>query len=618
MIEISDADIHSVQSLLNVEFDERRIFSIKNFTDVQACPGSGKTTMVAAKLLIMAKKWKHSYRGICVLTHTNVAKREIIEQLNKSNDGDKLLSYPHFIGTIQEFVNKFLAIPYLRSNGFNINAIDDDTCLEKGWRYLNATTRSYLERKRITSLSGLEFKFSQGELTLSVPGFTQKSTSNSYNDLTSAKDRLMSEGCFFYREMYAFAKSYLVCNSLIEKSIRSRFPIVLVDEMQDTQKFQDELLNDIFKCEEVKLQRFGDPDQAIYSGDDEENDTYNKVNLEKIDNSHRFDQSIALLAKRLSYNRLELSSNIEAPPQSSHTIFLVDEHSRNSVLQKFAELCAIRVPRECSKPIKTVGAVGLRKDDGLSICNYVDSYDKGYSKDIFKSSKLICYFYESKKFIHIHESYRLILDGVAKCGLVSQSKLKIKDESECRYTPTSIRRYLKATNQQVRFNILINRLLKNDFDNDAWAVFTNELKAIFKLNVTDELDVFFSFENPVVYIEDTTSPNVIHFNIGGRIIKNEVATIHSVKGETHAATLVLETKHHQFDIEQLIDYILGETTRSPTGARKIKFMKQLYVAFSRPKHLLCIAMDKGRFPAEHAGKLEYAGWRIVDLTIVNA
>lgn len=611
MIEISDDDINQVESLLEVEFDEIRRQAIKSFDDIQACPGSGKTTMVAAKLLIIARKWKLNHQGVCVLTHTNVAKKEIIDRLKQSSYGERLLSHPHFIGTIQEFVNKFLAIPYLRSSGLHINTIDDEVCNKKGWHLLKWKTKSYLERNRITSLQGMEYKLINGELKHDVPGFKKTSTSDSYQDLIRTKQKLIQKGYFFYGEMYAFAKHYLLCNPEIINAVRSRFPIVLVDEMQDTQKFQDELLNDIFQNKNVKLQRFGDPDQAIYSGEAEENQTYNHQVLEKIENTHRFDNSIALLSKKLSVNQINLSSNIEIPDETSHTIFLVDDDSRNNVFLQFAELCAKAIPSDCTKPIKTVGAIGLRKDDGLTISHYLDSYDKGYSTASFKPSKLIHYFYESKKLESNYEAYRLIIEGITKSGQISNSELEFSDGSKSWYSPSSIRKYLKDSAKQVNFNQIIRSLILTDIDKPNWEQSINSIVGIFSLNDTD----FLNFDDTTERIDNTINPNEVVCEINGRVIKNEVATIHSVKGETHAATLVLETKHHEFDISKLIDYILGENTTKPTGVRKPKFMKQLYVAFSRPKHLLCVAMDKSRFPQAHINKDNYAGWKIVDLTL---
>ncbi|WP_305810346.1 UvrD-helicase domain-containing protein [Photobacterium kishitanii] len=333
MIEINDTDITMIERDLGVKFDATRKQIIKTFNDVQACPGSGKTTMVAAKLLIIAKKWKQTHQGVCVLTHTNVAKGEITDLLKRSIDGQKLLSYPHFIGTIQEFVNKFLAIPYLRSMDYTVNQVDDEICCTKGWHILSRGTRSYLERNHISSLQDLQYQFIDGELILSVPGFKRTSTSPSYQNLESVKHSLISNGYFYYHEMYAFARKYILNNSSIKGSLQSRFPVIFVDEMQDTQRFQDELLNDIFQHDSVSFQRFGDPDQAIYSGGEEGNQTYNQVTLEKVEDSHRFNHSVALLAKNLSYNRINLNSDTAAPEQTLHTIFLVDENSRSNVFR---------------------------------------------------------------------------------------------------------------------------------------------------------------------------------------------------------------------------------------------------------------------------------------------
>ncbi|KAA6344158.1 hypothetical protein EZS27_008207, partial [termite gut metagenome] len=67
-------------------------------------------------------------------------------------------------------------------------------------------------------------------------------------------------------------------------------------------------------------------------------------------------------------------------------------------------------------------------------------------------------------------------------------------------------------------------------------------------------------------------------------IKVEIDTIHGVKGETHDATLVLETQNKYKDIT----FSLKTNTINPT---KIKFRKQLYVATTRAKSLLCVAVE---------------------------
>ena len=115
-IEITDEDIQYAENILLPQgktFDNERRNFIRNLStiDLQAVPGSGKTTALLAKLLILETKLPLSDgSGILVLSHTNAAVDEIKERIHQYCP--KLFRYPHFIGTIQSFVNEFLAIPY--------------------------------------------------------------------------------------------------------------------------------------------------------------------------------------------------------------------------------------------------------------------------------------------------------------------------------------------------------------------------------------------------------------------------------------------------------------------------------------------------------------------------
>src|SRR5258708_5457574 len=102
--------------------------------DVAACPGSGKTTLLVTKLEILAEKWQLRTRGICVLSHTNVARSEIETSLGSTTTGQQLLSYPHYIGTIHGFVNEFLALPILRSQGLTGTQFSTEISGLKIWK----------------------------------------------------------------------------------------------------------------------------------------------------------------------------------------------------------------------------------------------------------------------------------------------------------------------------------------------------------------------------------------------------------------------------------------------------------------------------------------------------
>ena len=109
-------------------FDDQRVSIIKENSScyVQACPGSGKTTALLAKLIILANKMPLlEGKGVCVLTHTNVAIDEIKAKLGPK--ADILFKYPNFFGTIQTFLHKFVTAAALHYfYGSQITYVDDD------------------------------------------------------------------------------------------------------------------------------------------------------------------------------------------------------------------------------------------------------------------------------------------------------------------------------------------------------------------------------------------------------------------------------------------------------------------------------------------------------------
>lgn len=68
------ADLVILAKDLNFGDVERRNALLENGSrDFNAVPGSGKTSLLAAKLLLLAKKWPHARRGICVLMRARLS-----------------------------------------------------------------------------------------------------------------------------------------------------------------------------------------------------------------------------------------------------------------------------------------------------------------------------------------------------------------------------------------------------------------------------------------------------------------------------------------------------------------------------------------------------------------
>jgi hypothetical protein len=98
-----------------------------------------------------------------------------------------------------------------------------------------------------------------------------------------------------------------------------------------------------------------------------------------------------------------------------------------------------------------------------------------------------------------------------------------------------------------------------------------------------------------------------------------VQTVHSVKGETHTATLYLETYYHRdghgvnaksYESHRLVEQFKGTQLTGNEKDRVKKSARMVYVGFSRPTHLLCFAVHKKRFNRETFDNI----WKIHDLS----
>ena len=480
--------------------DEERISVLEamHSIDVQACPGSGKTTLIAAKLILLAKKWPLQHQGICVLSHTNVAKNEIIHRLkySKTLEAQRLLSYPHFIGTIQEFVNRFLALPAVRNSGNNIKFLEGEDgvkeVMQSGEKLNSIYSSLYYKCGGTGSpwplnraiydqimqyLGSLFWLNSDRDLAFYGPygnliTYKNDLTKKVFPKLKSLKEAIEGKGNYQYRDMFVFADLLLSQNNALKSAVCSRFPYVFLDEMQDTQKFQDELLCSIFPLNEPSsiVQRFGDPDQAIFHGigsSEKPNESFNGKSADNMDvvvhKSHRFDDGLAGKIKPFSFNEIPLETELsevslavrsESHAQDvdfEHTIIVFNDDTRASVIPFFAEIVSNQFSDHKKNSdqfsVKIVGAVGNEIDppaDQLKIGHYWSGYDKKKSKTNFEEESFIeaVHYCRNSSPIDWADSYKLTVD----CTLKFLRMADIRDEQGRYFSISSLREWLKNKN----------------------------------------------------------------------------------------------------------------------------------------------------------------------------
>jgi hypothetical protein len=263
-------------------------------------------------------------------------------------------------------------------------------------------------------------------------------------------------------------------------------------------------------------------------------------------------------------------------------------------------------------PIKAVGGVGKTKPEGLTVKHYFPNFEKSNSRQNFKPAKLIEYFRKAQKISTCNaDGYKVVLEGIRR----------LLDIAGYEYISLpQLKGMLKEFPNHNEINQKIIDIQRSDLNGShGWDNNIRDLLTVLDLSVEPTVVTdFISYVAPSATADDEfVSTNMFVEKVNGRDICIEVDTIHSVKGETHSATLLLETKFHEYDVHQMLDYIIGVNNKRPTGVRKPKFMKQLYVAMTRPKHLIGIAIDISRFPEVKRAIAIANGWNVVDLTEGN-
>lgn len=90
-----------------------------------------------------------------------------------------------------------------------------------------------------------------------------------------------------------------------------------------------------------------------------------------------------------------------------------------------------------------------------------------------------------------------------------------------------------------------------------------------------------------------------------------IDTVHGVKGETHDATLYLETeKSRSSDIRRILPY-LGVGKKGSQAISEYS-RKCVYVGMSRPRKLLCLAV---RAETYEEGKKVFQTWKVIDCRV---
>lgn len=598
-------------------------------TDVNAAPGSGKTTVLAAKLLLLARKWPFVRRGICVISHTNVARQEIQRRVGSTIEGARLLAYPHFVGTIHGFIDRFLALPALRSLALSVDVIDDEVFANRAIALAmkSPSLRGWAQKDDGVKLMVGGLVYRGPDLVLDTEeGTLPKTTARTYPLLKDIKLQLTKAGVFRYADMFAFAEHLLAESPSMKERVSRRFPLVYIDEMQDTSLEQEALLSRLFD-DSVVVQRFGDVNQRILGGGDDSIKLGFPVDAAlPISTSKRFGPAIAAAVScvRVGGTAVIGSAQDVHPPMlltyTTERVGDVVELFGHRVLDRFDD---------ATLHLRPVKAICTRKQGdaktqvpGRTLLDYWPAYVQQPKGGGGRSDRI----------------WALLSRPIEPCvsGISMQSRA-----ADAKRAAVLVLRAAKSPHiEGVRNGSQLVRWVA-DAGQDATAVLQlcralalSPASGVTEVGRSQAIDLFYQYLGPLLpdgmtaagfralsvfappdkQPQDAVAQRLCRVTREGRRVEVEIGTVASMKGETHLATLVLESLGHpsrRFDLAEALPIIAGLKVRDCRMKEGIlSQFRSLYVGMSRPTSFLCLAVNQERVSADCVAALQERGWSV--------
>lgn len=646
-INITNDDIRYAENILlpaGKEFDEERRTIIRNFEtiDLQAVPGSGKTTALLAKLVVLERNLPFSNgSGILVISHTNAAIDEIKDKIQRHCP--KLFSYPNFVGTIQSFVDEFLAIPFysvqFKKKPIRIDSeIFDEIATNRFNNLPSSPPKTWLMRQHDPESLFKSLRFDVDlNLLKGINGtISLRSDSNSttYKTFKTIKFQILKSGFLNYDDAYFLAELYINFIPKIKTILQKRFAFVFVDEMQDMDTHQYNLLEKIFYNEGNSIsviQRIGDKNQAIFNSVKAAEVWSDRADVLRLSGSQRLSKPIADVVKKFAlYN----DANFDIVGLNECAIkphILVFENTTiNNIIPCFAQIVKEhKENRSISNPDKSVKAVCWNtdwKDDDANRQDEaklrLEDYYKGFKKEKSKPKQD----YEClKNYLLFYDKNKKTLEPLRKNILNAFLKIlrleNINASDERPYTKKKLIDFIREKDVQKYDELNLNiynwsiGIIKGK-TNDVWGEIKEYSPIFFTLFSENALSVSSTFINndiagiPVVNAEVIETTN--YYKEDG--LEIEITSVHAVKGQTHCATLYLESYYNKsYESQRLTGQFLGNSIQiSNIGERIKQSAKMTYVGFSRPTDLLCVAIHKDRFDSL-LNEINREEWVIVEV-----
>jgi DNA helicase-2/ATP-dependent DNA helicase PcrA len=451
------------------------------------------------------------------------------------------------------------------------------------------------------------------------------------------KLKVLEAGILCYDDAYLLADIILTEIPSYISHLQKRFKFVFVDEMQDMEKHQFDLLERLFIGEGSLsyYQRLGDVNQSIYSKSVDSNTIWNQRSKKIfISGSHRLSKPIAKVVERFALTASPVKgrmkdldgNDIEIKP----VIISYDVEKITEVIPTFAKHIKLLINDGAiiHNENNKYEAIGWRKhhEDVNKIC--ISDYWPNFSSS--EKSKNIDYVV-LEDYLKFSEKNNITLAPLRKSILNSFCRVLyiegIRDEFTRVYTITKLIRYFRSLDNDEYATLKLN--LYNwcvALNNDELKTALSQIRAYIPefLNCFEkQIDRSVQFINDSSDIENIDETDEQDHTYSKNGINIKIGSVHSVKGQTHTATLYLETFFSKgagnYESERLSEQIKGQPIKEYLDSYKggsvekiVQSARMAYVGFSRPTHLLCFAIENSRLE-KFANEIDKNDWDVIQI-----
>ena len=499
--------------------------------------------------------------------------------------------------------------------------------MKKEYSKLEYKAKCWIERKNTPENLFKNLRFDiDSNLVDKINGeviLKSKNRSPTYTEIAKIKRNVLEKGILHFDDAYFLANRYLQKYPQIKNIIQQRFSYVLVDEMQDMETHQYDLLEKLFYDDGNSIsvfQRIGDKNQSIYSSVKSYCIWKDRQEVLSLTKSYRLSSYIANVVKNFALYR-EQGFKIEGINQSDikpHIILYKDNQIKN-VIPYFAMLVKdLKDKGRLSNYDKGINVVSwntvweenVQDVKKVRLIDYYNQYRKeeNKSKQDYISLKDYLLFYDKTKSSfaslrkNILNAFLRIL-RIEDIGLFTKRTLlnQLKEKSSDLYNDIKLNVYKWVS------KIIIEDKLDEALE-DIRSYIPQFVEKVFnkQINLSTEFinnDSTLSFET--IRIKEEFN----HYKYED--IEIEIGSVHSVKGQTHCATLYLESYFNKsYESKRLKDAFLGHSIQSSDEV--LQSLKMVYVGFSRPANLLCVAIHKDRF-TQYLSQINREIWEIKEI-----